>query len=602
MKHIDRMAGALFLILGLSAAQAAGTAEQPSPGAEATTTRAPEIPLDELELLVQPLTREDLEVEAKAWMGLLKTKAEEISRTEIAIKYQTEGIERAEDVAEAATEASEALEAAVEAAEEAAVEEAAAEEAAAEEAAAGEAEGEEAEGEEPPVDAAAAEEAAAEAAADEEEAIEEAQEALEEAQEAIEEAQETQQRTEQDTAIQEVIEAAAEEAGLEDEAGAADLGDMEDVASLEELVGADPEAVESEDLTLDPEVLEEASKLEETAEVAKEVVEETLEVKGTLLEQLTELRGQRTALADRLGVVLKALEERGGETEYYYQYIQAVSGINLDVSDTAATWTNLKGWLTSKEGGLRWGRNFLVFMLTVVTFLLLSQLAGRAAEKALSFSDQMSGLAGNFLTKSIRGAILFFGLLFGLSQLEINIGPLLAMIGAAGFVVAFALQSSLSNVAGGLMILLYRPFDIGDMVTISKVFGQVHSMNLISTCIRTEGNRIVVVPNNQIWGGNIFNATSTQRRRVDLIFPISHKNEVGKALAALEDVATDHELVLKDRDNPVVRVHDVTASSVHLVCRAWVENESYWTVTWDLNRAVKERFDKEGITWPPPTV
>ena len=232
-------------------------------------------------------------------------------------------------------------------------------------------------------------------------------------------------------------------------------------------------------------------------------------------------------------------------------------------------------------------------------FYLLSIVAGKAAQKAASRSKTFSALLRDFLVISARRLVLFIGFFVGLSALEINVGPVLAVIGAAGFVIAFALQNSLSNFASGILMLIYRPFDTGDTIKVASILGKVESMNLLSTQLRTPDNQLVIVPNNSVWGDVITNVTGITQRRVDLIFGISYDDDIDKAQTILEDIVNGHELVLKE-PAAVVKLHELGDSSVNFVCRPWVKPEHYWDVYWDITRAVKRRFDAEGVSIPFP--
>ena len=276
-----------------------------------------------------------------------------------------------------------------------------------------------------------------------------------------------------------------------------------------------------------------------------------------------------------------------------------MSGIKVDVTDASATWTTISGWLLSPEGGFRWAVNIIQFVVIVLVFYLLSIVAGKAAQKAASRSKTFSALLRDFLVISARRLVLFIGFFVGLSALEINVGPVLAVIGAAGFVIAFALQNSLSNFASGILMLIYRPFDTGDTIKVASILGKVESMNLLSTQLRTPDNQLVIVPNNSVWGDVITNVTGITQRRVDLIFGISYDDDIDKAQTILEDIVNGHELVLKE-PAAVVKLHELGDSSVNFVCRPWVKPEHYWDVYWDITRAVKRRFDAEGVSIPFP--
>ncbi len=225
--------------------------------------------------------------------------------------------------------------------------------------------------------------------------------------------------------------------------------------------------------------------------------------RAKLLEQLPKLRDARTQLVDRTREVIAAWTTKGGKVGDQELYLAAVSGLNLDVKDTGAAWTAVRGWLTSTEGGLRWAKNIAFFLLTLFVFRVIAGIAARAVRGALSLYKGIADLLRDFLINSTRNAVFLVGIVVALSMLEVNIGPFVAAIGAVGFVVGFAMQGTLSNFAAGIMILLYRPYDLGSNVTAGGVSGKVESMSLVSTTIKTEDKKTVVIPNNAIWGSAI---------------------------------------------------------------------------------------------------
>ena len=408
------------------------------------------------------------------------------------------------------------------------------------------------------------------------EAAEQLQKAEQEAEQVISEARETIQKADEDKAAAEIEEAARRKA--EQEEG-------------EKLPQAPADKVIDNKVSVE--------EIDQSKAKVEEFTEAEAETRSSLLSYLTDLRAQQTALTDRTNAVIDELEEKGGDVEEYRQYVSAVSGIKVDVSDAEAVWTTVYGWLTSAEGGLRWLKNILIFLATVLFFIFVSNLVGKALEKVFARSRQTSRLLKEFLIITIQRLVIAVGVLIGLAALEVNIGPLLAVIGAAGFVIAFALQNSLGNFASGILILVFKPFDVGDVVEVSGVLGKVQSMNLLSVLIHTPDNKSVIVPNNQIWGDAITNVTGTRTRRVDLVFGIAYDDDIEQAQRVLEQVVSEHERILKDPE-PVIRLHELADSSVNFVCRPWVKTEDYWDVYWDLTRSVKERFDKEGISIPFP--
>jgi len=402
---------------------------------------------------------------------------------------------------------------------------------------------------------------------------------VKQAESAVQDAEKAAAESDQDAAR----EAATEAREALQEAKAAEAKSVQDDAVQEAIKAATDKAAEAG----------------KTVSVAGDAAEEKAELKTALVEYVTELSAQRTAIMDRFEVVLAELAAKGGDRTSYDVYIKAVSGIKVDVTDASATWTTVSGWVKSPEGGIRWAANVLQFLFILFAFYVLSVVASKAAGRALAKSQNLSTLLSQFIVLSVRRIVLFAGFFVGLSAMEVNVGPVLAIVGAAGFVIAFALQNSLSNFASGILMLVYRPFDLGDFVNVAGVGGTVESMNLLSTQLRLPDNQLVVVPNNSVWGGVITNVTGISQRRVDLVFGIGYSDDADKAQTILEAIVNEHELVLKD-PAPVIKLHELADSSVNFVCRPWVKPADYWAVYWDVTRAVKRRFDAEGISIPFP--
>ena len=321
--------------------------------------------------------------------------------------------------------------------------------------------------------------------------------------------------------------------------------------------------------------------------------------KGKLLESVSQLEARQTALANRVQTVIEEFRSKGGKVDDYEAYISAISGVDLRIGALKTNWALIAGWLKSTEGGLRWAKNILLFLFIVLVSWFLAVLIGKAVKKAVIRIEGASALLKDFIVNITRKIIFIVGFVVALSFLGINIGPLLAAIGAAGFIVGFALQGTLSNFAAGIMILIYRPYDVGDFVDIGGTFGTVDAMTIVSTTLMTLDNQKVVVPNNMIWGDKITNVTGTDKRRVDMVFGIGYSDDIAKAQSILEDILLKHEAVLKDPE-PIVKVHELADSSVNFAVRPWVKTENYWDVYWDITRTVKERFDAERVSIPFP--
>ncbi len=242
----------------------------------------------------------------------------------------------------------------------------------------------------------------------------------------------------------------------------------------------------------------------------------------------------------------------------------------------------------------------VIFLVILLIAKILAGIASSLVRGALNRSKlNATNLLKDFAAGTAGKVVFFLGFLIALTALGVNIGPFLAAFGVLGFVVGFALQDTLGNFASGVMILLYKPYDVGDVVSAGGVTGSVKDMNLVSTLFKTPDNQNIIVPNGQIWGGTITNVTANDTRRVDLVAGIGYGDDVEKAEKVLEDIVTSHPLVLKD-PAPVIKLHELADSSVNFVVRPWSKTSDYWTVYWDLTREIKLRFDKEGISIPFP--
>jgi small conductance mechanosensitive channel len=292
-------------------------------------------------------------------------------------------------------------------------------------------------------------------------------------------------------------------------------------------------------------------------------------------------------------------------TVYRTQLVETTSELGVGVIGTGAivdlarrALEKLKSWLVDDGPKLFFKLILIVGILYV--FLFARRLVRAGLEKAIEASNlNLSQLAHRMIVSTVSNLVLIFGLLIALSQMGIRLGPLLAGLGIAGFIVGFALQDTLSNFASGIMILLYRPYDVGDLIDVAGVFGTVNKMSLVSTSISTLDNQMIVVPNNKIWGDVIKNVTAQNRRRVDMVFGIAYNDDINKAEEILNDILKSHDKIL-DHPEPMVRLHTLGESSVDFVVRPWVNVDDYWDVYWDVTKTVKLRFDQEGISIPFP--
>ncbi|MEM1437103.1 MAG: mechanosensitive ion channel domain-containing protein [Pseudomonadota bacterium] len=321
--------------------------------------------------------------------------------------------------------------------------------------------------------------------------------------------------------------------------------------------------------------------------------------KEVIAKLATEQQQIINATVDRLQAALEVFAKRGGDTSVARQYIANATGQSIDLSDPTVFYAQAKAWALSPSGGQKLALNFGKFLAILLVFWLVSRIVGGLVGAAVRRLPDTSSLLLDFLVGGSRRAIMLIGLLVAVSALGINITPLAAAIGAAGLVIGLALQGTLSNFASGMLILLYRPFDVGDVVNAGGVFGKVQTMTLVSTRILTFDNQVNWVPNDSIWNNVITNATALKTRRVDMVFGIGYGDNISTAQSIIEEVVTSHPKVLPE-PVPTIRVNELGDNSVNFVVRPWARTSDYWDVYWDLMRAVKERFDAAGINIPFP--
>ncbi len=314
-------------------------------------------------------------------------------------------------------------------------------------------------------------------------------------------------------------------------------------------------------------------------------------------------RGEPVARAvERTEVILDAIEARGGDVAEPRAYLVAVQGnliADVDPTDVAGLAGRLQEWVVSPDGGVKVGLNIVAFLAIILIARIVANIVSGVVRRALRKVRKGSELLRDFLANITGQTIFIVGIIVALGRLGVNTGPLLAAVGAAGFIIGFALQGTLGNFAAGVMILLYRPYDIGDYVTAGGVSGTVKAMTLVSTTLVTPDNQINIVPNGSIWGDVITNVTGSATRRVDLTFGIGYADDVEKAEQVLRDLVTSHPKVLGD-PAPMIKVVELADSSVNFVVRPWTKTSDYWDVYFDLHREVKLRFDAEGIGIPFP--
>lgn len=250
----------------------------------------------------------------------------------------------------------------------------------------------------------------------------------------------------------------------------------------------------------------------------------------------------------------------------------------------------LVGWATTT--GVR---VIIALILLWISFKVINKLARKIAKQ---------GEAGK-LDKTLAKV---FSYLFSVSlkcivaiclvgYVGIDTSGLAALVTSLGVCIGLALNGALANLAGGVLIIITRPFRVDDFIEAQGYSGVVEDIRITSTRLRTGDNKIVYIPNGALSSGAIVNYSEKELRRVDLTFSIAYNNDFSKAKAIITDICESHELVLKD-PAITVRVSEHASSSINIVTRAWTKNADYWTVYFDLLETVKTKFDEEGIEIP----
>ncbi len=251
------------------------------------------------------------------------------------------------------------------------------------------------------------------------------------------------------------------------------------------------------------------------------------------------------------------------------------------------------------ENGPAYAVDIIVFILLLIIGKIIVGAVCRVADKGLSKADRVSDLLKKFALDSLRKVLWVIVLMVALPRIGIDVAPLIAGLGVAGFVIGFAFQETLGNLASGVMILLNQPFKNGDFVEAGGHSGVIRELNLMATTMTTGDNRKIIIPNKSVWGGSIVNFSTLGTRRIDLTMGIGYTADIAKAQATLHRILKSHKNILSD-PAPVVEVVELADSSVNFVVRPWCATADYWPLRFELMRQMKEEFDKEGIEIPFP--
>ena len=221
-----------------------------------------------------------------------------------------------------------------------------------------------------------------------------------------------------------------------------------------------------------------------------------------------------------------------------------------------------------------------------------------AVEKALDAKDVDETLK-KFAVSGTSILLWVFVIVAVLAKFGIEVAPIIAGLGIAGFTIGFALQGSLSNFAAGVMLIIMRPFKVGDVVDVAGSIGAVREIGLLACTLATPDNQKIMIPNGVIFGGKITNITAYDTRRVDFTVGIGYGDSIDQAKKVCLDVVNAHPLVLKD-PAPMIAVSELADSSVNFTLRVWAKTSDYWSVYFDCTETLKKKLDEAGIEIPFP--
>lgn len=254
--------------------------------------------------------------------------------------------------------------------------------------------------------------------------------------------------------------------------------------------------------------------------------------------------------------------------------------------------TTIIGWLTL------YGVKMIAALVIFVIGKWVARKLGNVTKKVME-SREVDAALVNFASSLVYYALLIFVVIAALGQIGIQTASFVAIVGAAGLAIGLAMQGSLSNFAAGVLIIIFKPFKIGDFVEMAGTSGVVENIMIFTTEMKTGDNKKIIVPNSSVLGGVITNYSANATRRVDLVMGIGYNDDIDKAKQVLEEIVNADERILKN-PAPLIAVSELADSSVNFAVRPWVKSADYWAVYFALNETVKKRFDQEGISIPYP--
>ncbi len=248
------------------------------------------------------------------------------------------------------------------------------------------------------------------------------------------------------------------------------------------------------------------------------------------------------------------------------------------------------------------GLSFAIDLALAFVIFFLGRFVIRLVVRAISKAMQKNAVEKTletFICNLVSMALTVVVVIAAIGQVGVQTSSFIAIFGAAGLAVGLALQGSLSNFASGVLIVLFRPYKVGDFVEAAGISGSVDQVQILTTILKTGDNKQVIVPNSQIMDSIITNYSAHDTRRVDMLIGVSYDDDLDKVRKTLEEIIAADDRILND-PAPKIAVAELADSSVNFVVRPWCTTADYWAVMWDLTETIKKRFDQEGISFPFP--
>ncbi len=255
-------------------------------------------------------------------------------------------------------------------------------------------------------------------------------------------------------------------------------------------------------------------------------------------------------------------------------------------------------WLTVQDLATDWG----IKVLAALAIFIIGRWVAKGIRRGVRRMMEKGGVDPiiiGFVGSITYIALLAFVVIAALGQLGIQTTSFIAILGAAGLAVGLALQGSLANFAAGFLMIMFRPFKVGDFVEAAGVAGVVKDMQIFTTTLKTGDNKTIIIPNAKISGDNIINYSAEENRRVDMTVGVAYDADLSKVRDVLNDIISKEERILPD-PAPQVVVAELADSSVNFIVRVWTKSGDYWGVKFDATETIKNRFDEAGIGIPFP--